>query len=134
MTVSHGSDDTIKIAGKRVGPAEVEAIACTVDGILECAAIGVPDAIKGESLVVFCVLRDPELKVETLRATVTQLIGEGLGKPLRPSGVFFVDSLPKTRNAKVMRRLVRAAHLGLDLGNTTALESEDSIAHVRAAR
>jgi acetyl-CoA synthetase len=128
------SDDTIKVAGKRVGPAEVEAVVNGLPLVAECAAVGVPDPVKGESLVVFCVLTKTEPELEALRSTIRSLVADALGRPLKPSGVFFVESLPKTRNAKVMRRLVRAAHLRLDLGNTTALENEESIEHIRAAR
>lgn len=128
------SDDTIKVAGKRVGPAEVEGIVGAIPGIAEAAAIGVPDPVKGESLVVFCVLSGLPPDLESLRGQVRERIGDALGKPLKPSRVLFADSLPRTRNAKLMRRLVRAVHLDVDRGNTTALENVDSLNHIRDAR
>jgi len=117
----HGrSDDTIKIAGKRVGPAEVETIATSHAGIREAAAIGVPDELKGSDLIVYCV-RQGDVTAED----VQELVARELGKPLRPREVRFVSALPKTRNGKVMRRLVRAARLGLPLGDTSNLENPE---------
>jgi acetyl-CoA synthetase len=127
------SDDTIKVAGKRVGPAEVEAVVNRIPRVQESAAIGVPDALKGESLVVFCVLVASGSGDDHLRTEVASLVASALGKPLRPKGVYFTRSLPKTRNAKVMRRIIRAAHLDLDLGNLTGLEDVTSIEDIRNA-
>src|SRR5207244_12908287 len=106
------SDDTIKVAGKRLGPAEVESALVAHPAVAEAAAVGVPDAVKGEALVAFVVLKpgvsdDPELR-EALR----RRIRDDLGKALAPKAVEVVGELPKTRNAKVLRRLVRAAYLG----------------------
>ena len=115
----HGrSDDTIKIAGKRVGPAEVEMIVTSHPAISEAAAIGVPDDRKGSELIVYCVRRG-----EVTAAEVQDLVARELGKPLRPREVHFVSGLPKTRNGKVMRRLVRAARMGEPLGDVSNLEN-----------
>lgn len=117
----HGrSDDTIKIAGKRVGPAEVETIVTSHAAIREAAAIGVPNELKGSELVVYCVRQG-----EVSAADVQELVARELGRPLRPHEVRFVSALPKTRNGKVMRRLVRAARLGLPLGDTSNLENPE---------
>ena len=128
------SDDTIKVAGKRLGPAEVEAALNASPSVLESAAIGVPDDVKGQAVVAFVVLADGALEDDETRASLVSLVADALGKALRPKAVHFVDALPKTRNAKVMRRVVRAAHLGGDLGNTTALEDESAVDAIRAAR
>ncbi len=127
------SDDTIKVAGKRLGPAEVEAVANAVEGVAESAAIGVPDEMKGEALVVYCVPQATPEDAEHIRSTVSDRVADALGKPLRPREVFFTASLPKTRNAKIMRRLIRAVHLREDLGNVTALERESSLDDIRSA-
>ena len=128
------SDDTIKVAGKRLGPAEVEAILNADARVIESAAVGIPHDVKGEVVVAFCVLTDDVDESEELRtALVDRLVG-ALGKALKPKAVLFVDALPKTRNAKVMRRVIRAAHLGGDLGNVTALEHPDTVDAIRAAR
>ncbi len=125
------SDDTIKVAGKRVGPAEVEAIANANLQVRESAAIGVPDETKGEALIVYCVLVDGVTTSDSLRNTIAAEIANELGKPLKPREVLFVTKLPKTRNSKVMRRLIKAAYLGKDLGNTSALEDPDTLRAVR---
>jgi acetyl-CoA synthetase len=133
------SDDTIKIAGKRLGPAEVESILVAHPQVSEAAAVGVPDPIKGEALVCFCVLRkgangdvDPSIALRTsLAAELKGNVARDLGKALAPRDVFFVPDIPKTRNAKVMRRVVRAAYIGEELGDTSALENPASIEEIQ---
>ncbi|HEY8987927.1 MAG TPA: AMP-binding protein, partial [Candidatus Limnocylindrales bacterium] len=116
------SDDTLKVAGKRVGPAEVEAAATAHPSVVEAAAIGVPHAVKGESIVVVCTLRPGETDDTELRAAIGRRVVEDLGKTLKPEIVVVVPALPKTRSGKIMRRVVRAAWLGLDPGDLSALD------------
>jgi acetyl-CoA synthetase len=125
------SDDTIKIGGKRVGPAEVESILVAHPQVSEAAAIGVPDSIKGEALVCFCVLKKGTNGDVTLAAELKKDVGRDLGKALAPRKVVFVADIPKTRNAKVMRRIVRAAYLGERLGDTSALENPASLDEIK---
>jgi acetyl-CoA synthetase len=127
------SDDTIKIAGKRLGPAEVESVAVSHPAVSEAAAIGVPHELKGEGLVVFAILRPEHSPGEALRDEITELIVQQLGKPLRPEAVKFVRDLPKTRNAKIMRRVIRARYLGRDLGDVTSLENPAAVEEVANA-
>jgi len=130
----HGrSDDTLKVAGKRVGPAEVESAAVRHPAVLEAAAIGVPHEIKGEAIVVLCVLRPGETDDAALRASVAKTVAGELGKPLKPEVVAVIRSLPKTRSGKVMRRVIRAAWLGLDPGDVSALDDPAALAEIRAA-
>ena len=128
------SDDTIKIAGKRLGPAEVESVLVDDPAVLEAAAIGVPDEMKGQALVCFCVLRPDHDAGPTVEARLKALVASRLGKPLRPETVAFVRELPKTRNAKIMRRVIRAAYLGEPPGDLTALENPTAVEEIRAAR
>jgi acetyl-CoA synthetase len=134
------SDDTLKIAGKRVGPAEVESAAVGHPAVLEAAAIGIPHEVKGEAVVVLAVLRPGETPDADLEASIASRVAAELGKPLRPERVEIVTALPKTRSGKVMRRVVRAAYLGLDPGDLTALDDPRSVAAIedlarrRAAR
>jgi len=124
------SDDTIKIAGKRLGPAEVESVLVDHPAVCEAAAIGVPDEIKGEALVCFCVLKPGHEPSEALQRELQNKIIADLGKPLAPKSVNFVRDLPKTRNAKVMRRIIRAAFLGQDPGDITSLENPAAIEEI----
>jgi acetyl-CoA synthetase len=130
----HGrSDDTIKVAGKRLGPAEVESVLVTHPDVVEAAAIGVPDDVKGEALWGFAVLAPGVAPTEALRDELADLVAARLGKSFRPSAVRFVTALPKTRNAKVLRRAIRATVVGEDPGDLSSLEDPATIAAVRAA-
>jgi acetyl-CoA synthetase len=125
------SDDTIKIAGKRLGPAEVESILVAHPKVSEAAAVGVPDSIKGEALVCFCVLKKDVNGDISLAAELKGNVARDLGKALAPRDVLFVADIPKTRNAKVMRRVVRAAYIGEKLGDTSALENPASLEEIK---
>jgi acetyl-CoA synthetase len=125
------SDDTLKIAGKRVGPAEVESAAVAHPSVVEAAAVGLPHEIKGESIAVFCVLRTGETEGPDLRAAIAAEVVRELGKALKPDVVEIVPALPKTRSGKVMRRVIRAAFLGLDPGDLSALDDPASIEAIR---
>jgi acetyl-CoA synthetase len=128
------SDDTLKVAGKRVGPAEVESAAVANASVGEAAAIGVPDELKGEAIVVFAVAKPGVATDAALERSVSDTIAEQLGKPLRPKAVRFIRQLPKTRNGKILRRLIRGAYLGAtDLGDTSSLEDPLALDEVRAA-
>jgi acetyl-CoA synthetase len=127
------SDDTIKIAGKRLGPAEVESILVAHPQVSEAAAVGVPDPIKGEALICFCVLRKGVNGDVDLAAELKGIVARDLGKALAPHDVLFVGDIPKTRNAKVMRRLLRAAYIGEKLGDTSALENPASLEEIQRA-
>ena len=126
------SDDTIKVAGKRLGPAEVESVLVEHPAVLEAAAIGVPDELKGQALVCFCVLRPASSPGPALASELGALVAERLGKPLRPKAIEFVADLPKTRNAKVMRRVIRSAYLGEDAGDISSLENPAAVEAIRA--
>lgn len=128
------SDDTIKVAGKRVGPAEIESILVSHPQVMEAAAIAVPDEIKGSTVVVFCVLTARCEECDALRAELKERVIQGLGKPLAPKAILFVSDLPKTRNAKVMRRIIRAAYLGEDPGDTTSLVNPEAVEEIKSAR
>lgn len=132
------SDDTIKIAGKRLGPAEVETIVAQDSRIRESAAIGVPEPTKGECLVVFCVpegqrpIENPEAR-DQLCQDIKERIARELGKPLAPHAVILTRSLPKTRNSKTIHRMCRAVYLGEDPGDTSSLERPSALEDLREA-
>jgi acetyl-CoA synthetase len=128
------SDDTIKIAGKRLGPAEVESILVGHPAVAEAAAIGVPDELKGESLVCFVILRARQEASPGLATELQDLVAGALGKPLRPKAVHFVGDLPRTRNAKILRRVVRSVYTGTDPGDLSSLENPSALAAIGATR
>jgi acetyl-CoA synthetase len=125
------SDDTIKIAGKRLGPAEVESVLAEHPAVIESAAIGIPDPLKGQALACFCVLRPEVVPDEGLKDALTSLVASRLGKPLRPEAIEFVRELPKTRNAKIMRRVIRSAYLGEPAGDLSSLENPAAVEGIR---
>lgn len=128
------SDDTIKVADKRLGPAEIEAVLNGHEAVAESVAIGVPHPVKGQKIVAFCVLREETAPSDDLRAKLMDRVAELLGKPFRPADIRFVAALPKTRNAKVMSRVVRAVYLGEDPGDLTSIEDLQAIEAIRKAR
>jgi len=163
------SDDTLKVAGKRVGPAEVESLLVAHPNVTEAAVIGIPDEVKGTAMVAFCVLTGTDLtgaqasslheretrtsdgdstgrssdevtpqsgvasRMLALQSELKSLVAKDMGKPLAPSKIHFVSALPKTRNAKVMRRVIRAAYLGEDAGDLSALENPQAVDEIHAA-
>ncbi len=127
------SDDTIKVAGKRLGPAEIESILVRHPAVTEAAVIGVPHPIKGQEVVCFCVVAAGHEVSETLRHALQEMVVADMGKALQPKEIKFVVALPKTRNAKVMHRLIRAAYLGQETGDTSSLENPATIDAIRMA-
>ena len=125
------SDDTLKVAGKRGGPAEVESILVSHPNVVEAAVIGVPDEVKGTAMVAICVVSEPGAIATGLEVELKALVAHEMGKPLAPSAIHFVSALPKTRNAKVMRRVIRAAYLGEDAGDVSSLENPQTIEAIR---
>ena len=132
--VTGRSDDTLKIAGKRVGPAEVESVLVSHPSVAEAAAVGVPHEVKGEAVVCFVVLRPDAKPSEGLRVELSDLIARQMGKALKPERVLFAAELPKTRSAKIMRRVIRATHLGKDSGDLSSLDNPGGIKAIAEAR
>ena len=128
------SDDTLKIAGKRTGPAEIEALLMGTGKLGEAAAIGVPDPLKGSALVLVCTPRAGVARSPDLERELAEVVMRGLGAPFRPKQVLIVSDLPKTRNLKIMRRVIRAAYLGENPGDLSSLVNPESIEEIRAAR
>ncbi|MDT5002308.1 MAG: acetyl-CoA synthetase, partial [Mycobacterium sp.] len=128
------SDDVMNVAGKRLAPAEVESVMITHPRVAEAAAVGVPDTVKGEAVWAFWVSRGDDGNDETADQIATELaalVGRELGKPFTPSRVWRVAALPKTRSAKIMRRAIRAAALGIDPGDLSGAENPDAVTAIR---
>ncbi len=121
------ADDTIKVAGKRTGPAEIEAALLRHAAVSEAAAIGVPDAVKGEAIVCFVVIKPGEEATETLESELCETVVRSLGKTLRPRRVHIVNVLPKTRSAKIVRGAIRRRYLGLPPGDLSSVESLEAL-------
>jgi acetyl-CoA synthetase len=131
----HGrSDDTLNVAGKRIGPAEVESVLVSDDAVVEAAVVGVPDEVKGEAIWCYVVLAPTAVASDELRTHLAGVVADELGKSFRPSAVRFVNELPKTRNAKVLRRAVRALALGRDPGDLSNLENPTALEEIAHAR
>jgi acetyl-CoA synthetase len=127
----HGrSDDTMNIAGKRIGPAELESAAVGHPAVREAAAIGVPHDVKGETAWIFCCLLPGAQATEQ---EVADHVARELGKAFKPDRIFFVEALPKTRSAKIVRRAVRAKALGSDPGDLSSLENPEALDEIAAA-
>ena len=127
----HGrSDDTLNIAGKRIGPAELESAAVGHAAVAEAAAIGVPHEVKGEVAWLYCVLA-PD--ADASEQDVADAVAHELGKAFAPDRVVFVSALPKTRSAKVVRRAVRARVLGEDPGDLSTLENPEALEEIERA-
>ncbi len=128
----HGrSDDTLNIAGKRIGPAELESAAVGHEAVLEAAAVGVPHDVKGEVAWLFCVLAPGREPSTALEAEVADAVATALGKAFRPDRIAFVPALPKTRSAKIVRRAVRAVAVGADPGDLSSVENPEALDAIR---
>ena len=128
----HGrSDDTMNVAGKRLGPAEVESILTLDPRVAESAVVGVPHEVKGEAIWCFVVLRPDVEPDDDLSAELSALVADHLGKAFRPSRIVFVPELPKTRSAKILRRAIRATVTGEDPGDLSSLENPAAIDAIR---
>lgn len=130
----HGrSDDTIKIAGKRTGPAEIEAALLATGKIAEAAAVGVPDSLKGSAVVCVCVAARGATPGDELAEELRSAVVEALGSPFRPKSVLFVADIPKTRTMKIMRRLVRSVLMREPAGDLSGLVNPDALEALRRA-
>jgi acetyl-CoA synthetase len=125
------SDDVVNVAGKRLAPAEVEAVLNAHPAVAESAVVGVPDSTKGEAVWAFWVPRD--LGGADASEELTRLVGTQLGRPFAPSLVRAVPALPKTRSQKIVRRAIRAAALQGDPGDLSSVENPGSLDGIVAA-
>jgi acetyl-CoA synthetase len=128
----HGrSDDTMNVAGKRVGPAEVESALAHHPAVAESAAVGVPDEVKGEAIWCFVVTKPATERGDDLASDLAGEVARHLGKAFKPSRIVFVDELPKTRSAKIVRRALRSVVMGKDPGDLSSLENPGVLDAIR---
>lgn len=117
------ADDVINVAGRKVGPAEVEGAAIEHAGVSQASAVGVPDDTTGSAVVLFVVPHANVTPDETLRSEIRETIGAELGKPFRPRDVHFVDDLPKTQSGKILRRAIQAVYRGEEPGDLSSIQN-----------
>lgn len=129
------SDDVMNVAGKRLAPAEVESALSTHPAVAEVAAVGLPDPVKGEAVWAFWVARQGSDGVlpdnAAVAAELKAIVSAQLGKPFAPSRIWRVEALPKTRSAKILRRAIRAAALGIDPGDLSGAENPGAVEDIR---
>ncbi len=121
------ADDTLKIGGKRVGPAEIESVLVDHSAVAEAAVIGIPDPVKGEVPVGFVILNPDDQPTDALKTELIDWVAQQMGEAFKPAAIEFVNDLPRTRNAKIMRRVIRARYLGQDPGDLSALENPQAV-------
>ncbi|WP_129115746.1 AMP-binding protein [Halegenticoccus tardaugens] len=131
----HGrADDALNVAGRKVGPAEVEGALIEHDAVNQAAAVGVPDDTTGTAVVAYVVLEEGRGVSDALREELRELVGDELGKPFRPREVLFVDEFPKTQSGKIIRRAIASIYAGEELGDMSSIENPDALEDVAAAK
>ncbi len=128
------ADDVLKVAGHRIGTAELESSIVSHPDVAESAVCTVPDEVKGEAIIAFAVLRDGTAgEHDTLRREITSRIRDSVGPIATPQRIYFLSGLPKTRSGKIMRRLLRAMAQGEQTGDTSTLEDGAAVREARRA-
>jgi acetyl-CoA synthetase len=130
----HGrADDALNVAGRKVGPAEVEGAAMDHPAVNQAAAVGVPDETTGTAVVLYAVLEPDHEPTDSLRESITATVGDELGKPFRPREVLFVDAFPKTQSGKILRRAIGAVYRDEELGDMSSIENPAALDAVENA-
>ncbi len=127
------ADEVLKVAGHRIGTAEIETAAVGHPAVAEAAVTGKPDDVKGESIVLFATLREGIDASKNLETEIAKHIRKAIGPVATPDEIYFATSLPRTRSGKLMRRVLRAIASGQRVGDLTTVENEASIEEVRKA-
>ncbi|SDM65642.1 acetyl-CoA synthetase [Haloarchaeobius iranensis] len=131
----HGrADDALNVAGRKVGPAEVEGALMDHDAVNQAAAVGAPDDTTGTAVVTYVILEEGYEETDELRDELRAQVGEELGKPFRPREVLFVDEFPKTQSGKIIRRAIEATYQGEDLGDMSSIENPEALERLENAR
>jgi len=131
----HGrSDDVLNVAGRKVGPAEVEGALIDHEAVNAAAAIGADDDTTGTAVVTYVILEDGFEESDDLRAELREQVGAELGKPFRPKELYFVDEFPKTQSGKIVRRLIESVHEGEELGDLSSIENPGALDEIDEAR
>ena len=130
----HGrADDALNVAGRKVGPAEIEGVLTEHEAVNQAAAVGVPDDTTGTAVVTYVVLEDGYEGSDDLREELSALVGEEHGKPFRPREILFVSDFPKTQSGKVIRRAISSIYQGEELGDMSSIENPEALDEIEAA-
>ena len=128
------SDDVLKVAGHRIGTAELESSLVSYQNVAESAVCGIPDEIKGESIIAFVVLKENVAESrDELLIKLKEIIRNDVGAIATPQQFYFVTKLPKTRSGKIMRRLLKSIANGENIGDVSTLEDGTAVSEVQSA-
>ena len=128
------SDDVLKVAGHRIGTAELESSIVSHNDVAESAVCGIPDEIKGESIIAFVVLKEDSCTSSMkLKTELIETVRTGIGPIATPSEFYFVTKLPKTRSGKIMRRLLKSIACEEKIGDISTLEDGAAVEEVQSA-
>ena len=128
------SDDVLKVAGHRIGTAELESSLVSYHNVAESAVCGIPDEIKGESIIAFVVLKENVTESrDELLIKLKEIIRNDVGAIATPQQFYFVTKLPKTRSGKIMRRLLKSIASGENIGDVSTLEDGTAVSEVQSA-
>jgi acetyl-CoA synthetase len=127
------ADEVLKIAGHRIGTAEIESAVLENPVTAEAAVVSIPDQIKGEEIVLFVILKEGYIPDDNLKKEITKIIRELIGPIATPKEIYFVKKLPKTRSGKIMRRILKAIVQDKEIGDITTLEDEASVEEIKTA-
>ncbi|AXR79073.1 AMP-binding protein [Natrarchaeobaculum sulfurireducens] len=131
----HGrADDALNVAGRKVGPAEVESALIDHEAVTQAAAVGAPDDTTGTAVVAYVILEDGREETDDLREELRAQVGDELGKPFRPREVLFVDAFPKTQSGKIIRRAIESVYAGEELGDLSSIENPAALEELEDAR
>ena len=124
------SDDTLNLSGKRMGPAEFESVLVEHEAVVEAATVGVADQTGSEQILCFVVLKPGTGPQDQIEQELMHLIEEKIGKSMKPAAIYFVNQLPKTRNGKLVRRVIKSVIMGEEAGDLSALENPEALEEI----
>jgi len=128
----HGrADETFNVAGRKVGPAEVEQALIEHPSVSEAAVIGVPDQVTGEKIVAFIVLKPGVESSNALLGQISSQVAKSLGSAFKPRALHVVKELPKTQSGKIVRRAIRDAYLGEEITDFSTVENPETLRSVK---
>jgi acetyl-CoA synthetase len=127
------ADDVLNVAGRKVGPAEVEGALIEHEAVNAAVAVGAPDDTTGTAVVTYVILNEGYEPSDELRERLRDQVGEELGKPFRPREVLFVDEFPETQSGKIVRRIIQSVYTGEEVGDLSSIDNPEAIEEIERA-